>query len=411
MIRRAVITGLGTVNPLAQNIYSFWKRLTEGENGIGPLTRFDASAFKVRFGGEVRDFAPEERLGAREAKRLDRFAQLGMIAAMDAVTDSGIDFSHEDPFRCGVALGSGIGGMSVFEEESEKYHRVGPSRVSPFLIPKMMANAATASISIQYGLRGPATCVTSACASAGDAIASAVDAIRLGRVDVMVSGGTEAALTSLGLAGFCSARALSERNDQPEAACRPFDKDRDGFVLGEGAGIVILEEYEHARRRGANIYCEVQGYGQTADAHHITAPHPEGEGASRAIQMALQDARIDPEDVDYINTHATGTQLGDKAETRAIHTALGAHARRLVVSSTKSMIGHLCGASGGIAAIVCALTLRDSIVHPTINYETPDPECDLDCIPNTARQLPIRRAMSTSFGFGGHNCCLVLGKV
>ena len=409
MNRRAVITGLGTVNPLAQDARTFWQRLIAGESGVGPVTRFDTTPFKVHFGGEVRDFSPEERLGAKEAKRLDRFAQFGLAAAIEAVEHSGMDFATEDLHRCGVALGSGVGGMGVFEEESEKYLRVGPGRVSPFLVPKIMINAASAAVSIRYGLRGPALSVVSACASAGDALGGALDAIRLGRADVMIAGGAEAPLTPLGLAGFCSAKALSERNDDPAAACRPFDRDRDGFVLGEGAGVVVLEEYGHARRRGATIYGELLGYGQTADAHHLTAPHPDGTGAAAAIRGALADARIDPREIDYVNTHATGTQLGDEAETRAIRTAFGPHADSLAVSSTKSMIGHLCGGSAGVAAIVCAMSLRHGVVHPTINYETPDPACDLDCIPNVARERPLRRVMATSFGFGGHNCCLVFG--
>lgn len=301
--------------------------------------------------------------------------------------------------------------MTVFEEECLRYQNSGPGRVSPFLIPKLMSNAAPAAISIQFGLKGPALSISTACASAADAIGMSCDAIRLGKTDVMVAGGAEAALTPLGLAGFCSAKALSERNDHPAQACRPFDRDRDGFVLGEGAGIVVMEELEHARKRGATIYCEVLGTGQSADAHHITAPHPSGEGAAHAIQQALQDARLDPTEIQYINTHATGTPLGDEAETKAIKRVLGTHAHNCVVSSTKSMIGHLCGASGGVAAIVCALTIRDGVVHPTINYETPDPACDLDCVPNTARRLRIRHVMATSFGFGGHNSCLIFGAL
>ncbi len=411
MTRRAVITGLGTVNPLSDNVAGFWERLCSGHSGVGPISRFDASAFKVRFAGEVQGFAPETRMDGKLARRMDRFAQFAMVSALDAVADSGLDFSREDPFRCGVILGSGTGGMYAFEEETAKYQQVGPGRVSPFFIPKMMANAAPAAISIHYGLNGPNTSIVSACASAADAIAFALDSIRLGRADVLISGGAEAALTPMGLAGFCSAKALSERNDSPAEACRPFDRDRDGFVLGEGAGVIVIEEYEHARRRGANIYCELLGAGQSSDAHHITAPHPEGLGALQAINLALHDARLDPGEFQYINTHATGTPLGDKAETKAIRSAFGTAADRLVVSSTKSMIGHLCGASGGVAAIVCALTIRDNVVHPTINYATPDPDCDLDCVPNEARQQRVSHALATSFGFGGHNCGLVFGKI
>lgn len=411
MNRRVVITGLGTVNPLAQNPTELWSQLREGVSGIDAITQFDASAFKVRFAGEVREFTPESRIDAKLAKRLDRFSQFALISALDAATDSGLDWDKEDRQRCGVIIGSGTGGMTVFEEECVRYQQVGPSRVSPFLIPKLMSNAAPAAISIFLGLQGPALCVATACASAADAIAMALDSIRLGRTDVMLAGGAEAALTPLGMAGFCSAKALSERNDNPQGACRPFDRDRDGFVLGEGAGIVVLEEFEHARRRGAPIYCEVLGAGQSADAHHITAPHPDGRGASQAIQQALNDARLNPADIQYVNTHATGTPLGDEAETKAIKRVLGHHSANCVVSSTKSMIGHLCGASGGVAAIVCALTIRDGIVHPTINYETPDPACDLDCVPNIARNLRVRHALATSFGFGGHNSCLAFGAI
>ncbi len=409
--RRVVITGLGTVNPLSSDVTEFWNRLCAGQSGVGPISRFDASGFKVRFGGEVKAFDADERVGGKVAKRLDRFAQFALAAAIDAVADSGLDFAQEHAERCGTILGSGTGGMSAFEEETAKYLHQGPGRVSPFLIPKMMANAAPAAVSIHFGLRGQNACVVSACASAADAIAASMDAVRLGRADVMLAGGAEAALTPMGLAGFCSAKALSERNDNPPQACRPFDRERDGFVLGEGAGVIVVEELEHARKRGAKIYCELLGAGQSSDAHHITAPRPDGEGACHSIRLALADARLNPEDIQYINTHATGTQLGDAAETKAIRMAIGAHSSRLVVSSTKSMIGHLCGASGGVAAIVCALTIQQGVVHPTINYETPDPECDLDCVPNVARELPVRRLLATSFGFGGHNCCLAFGAV
>ncbi len=411
MLRRAVITGLGTINPLAHTATDLWSRLCAGQSGVRMISRFDASPFKVRFAGEVCEFDPETRLDGKAAKRLDRFAQFAIVSAIQAVADSGLDFDRELPHRCGVMIGSGTGGMSVFEEECIRYQQVGPHRVSPFLIPKLMANAAPAALSIHFGLQGPSLSIATACASAADAIAASLDAIRLGRADVVLTGGAEAALTPLGLAGFCSAKALSERNDNPAQACRPFDRDRDGFVLGEGAGIIVLEELEHARQRGATIYCEVLGAGQSTDAYHITAPHPEGEGASRAIRLAMADARLEPAEIQYINTHATGTLLGDEAETKAIKQVLGCHSKNLVVSSTKSMIGHLCGASGGVAAIVCALTIRDGIVHPTINYETPDPACDLDCVPNVAREVPVRRALATSFGFGGHNCCLVFGSI
>jgi 3-oxoacyl-[acyl-carrier-protein] synthase II len=407
MTRRAVITGLGTVNGLSCNVADFWRRLCAGESGVNTISRFDASPFKVHFGGEVRDFDPAQHMDEKLARRMDRYSQFALVAGIDAVKESGIRFDHEDPSRCGVILGTGIGGMGTFEEETAKYLQAGPRRVSPFLVPKMMPNAAPAALSIQFGLRGPTLSIASACASAADAIAAGVDAIRLNRAEVILAGGSEAALTPMGLSGFCSAKALSERNDEPQRACRPFDLNRDGFVLAEGSGVVVVEELEHARKRGAPIYCEVRGSGQTGDAYHITAPHPEGIGATRAIRLAIADARVNLDDIQYINTHATGTPLGDLAETKAIRAVFGSHADKLVVSSTKSMIGHLCGASGGVAAAVCAMTIRDGVVHPTINYETPDPACNLDCVPNVARQLRVKNILATSFGFGGHNSCLI----
>lgn len=411
MTRRAVITGLGTVNCLSDDVAEFWRNLCNGVSGIGLISRFDTSAFRVQIGGEVRNFDAGRSMDERAARRLDRYAQFAYVAGQKAVQDSGLDFAKESPFRSGIILGTGIGGMGTLEEETGKYLQAGPRRVSPFSVPKMMPNAASAALSIEYELQGPALSVASACASAADAIVAAVDTIRLNRADVMLAGGAEAALTPVGLAGFCSAKALSENNAAPQKACRPFDRERDGFVLGEGAGVLVVEELEHARRRNAQIYCEVLGSGQSADAHHITAPHPDGIGAAQAIRLALADARLNPDDVQYVNTHATGTPLGDAAETKAIHAAFGGHAKRLVVSSTKSMIGHLCGASGGVAAIVCAMTLRDGVVHPTINYENPDPACDLNCVPNHARELPVQTILATSFGFGGHNNCLIYRRL
>ena len=410
-VGRVVVTGLGAVTPLGTGAPALWAGLRAGRSGIGPITRFDPAAFKVRFGGEVRGFDPEAVFGPKAARRLDRFAQFGLAAALEAVRDAGLDLAGKDPGRCGVVLGTGVGGMGVFEDECGRYHAAGPARTSPFLVPRMMPNAAAAAISIHLGLTGPCSAVSSACASASDAIAAAGDLIRSGRVDVVVAGGAEAALTPVGLAGFCAARSLSERNDTPERASRPFDRDRDGFVLGEGAGVIVLEDLGHAHRRGATVYCELLGCGQSADAHHITAPHPDGTGAATAMRLALADARLNPDEIDYLNAHATGTVLGDEAEVRAIRRAFDRHADRLPVSSTKSMIGHLCGASGGVAAVVAALTVRDGVVHPTINYDTPDPACDLDCVPNQAREVRVRRAAVNSFGFGGHNCCLVFGAV
>ncbi|GIW79938.1 MAG: 3-oxoacyl-[acyl-carrier-protein] synthase 2 [Gemmatales bacterium] len=402
---------MGTVNPLASDVRRYWQGLLKGQSGIANIEQFDTSAFKVHFGGEVKDFHPETVLGAKTARRLDRFAQFAVIAAIEAANDAGIDFSKEDPFRCGVIVGSGIGGLNEFEEHHGRFLEQGPGKIGPFVIPKMIPNAAAANISIQFGLCGPNTAVATACASAANAIADAQRVIQNGQADVMVTGGSEAAMTCMGLGGFISARALSSRNDHPQAASRPFDKDRDGFVLSEGAGIVILEELEHARRRGARIYAELLGSGCTSDAYNITAPHPQGTGAARAMKFALADAQVNADEIAYVNAHGTSTQLGDAAETLAIKQVFGEHAKKLAVSSTKSMIGHLLGASGGVELIATVLSIAHSVVHPTINYETPDPDCDLDYVPNHPREMRVRRAISNSFGFGGHNCCLVVGAL
>jgi 3-oxoacyl-[acyl-carrier-protein] synthase II len=411
MSRRVVITGMGTVNPLAGNVSAFWQNLLAGASGVGPISLFDASTWKVKFGGQVRDFDADATLDAKLARRLDRFAQFGLAAAIEAVKDASIDFAKEDPLRCGVIMGSGIGGIGEYEEQHTRLIKNGPNRISPFVIPKLMANAAPGHISIYYGIRGPNISVATACASAANALGEAMRTIQHDDVDVMIAGGTEAALTPLGLAGFISARALSERNEEPQKASRPFDKNRDGFVMAEGAGVVILEEYEHARKRGANIYAEILGYGSTADAYNITAPCPEGSGAAMAMTLALRDAKTRTEDVQYVNAHGTSTPLGDEAETRAIKSVFGAHAPKLAVSSTKSMVGHLLGASGGVELIATVLSIKHGKVHPTINYETPDAACDLDYVPNTARDLNVTRAISNSFGFGGHNACLVIGAM
>lgn len=409
--RRVVITGMGTVNSLGSEVAEFWRALCAGQSGVGRIELFDTSDFKVHFGGEVKNFNPEVLLDAKTARRLDRFAQFGQIAAISAVKDSGLDLSKENPYRCGVIIGSGIGGLMEFEEQHGRYYKGGPSRISPFVIPKMIANGASGNISIHFGLKGPNTAVATACASGANAMGDALRTIQWDYADVMVTGGAEAAMTPMGLGGFISARALSTRNEDPQRASRPFDKDRDGFVLSEGAGVMVFEELERAKSRGATILAEVLGCGCTADAYNITAPHPEGEGAARAMELALQDARLNPEDIQYINAHGTSTELGDEAETRAIKKVFGAHARRLAVSSTKSMLGHLLGASGGVELIATVLTIRQSLIHPTINYETPDPACDLDYVPNTARETRVKRAISNSFGFGGHNCCLVIGAL
>jgi 3-oxoacyl-[acyl-carrier-protein] synthase II len=335
-----------------------------------------------------------------------------MVAGLEAVRDAGLDFAREDATRVGAIVGSGIGGLTEYETQHTKFMQGGgPRGISPFVIPKMMPNSAAGNLSIHFGLCGPSRAVSTACASAADAIADALRCIQRDETDVMLSGGSEAAIVYMGLGGFISARALSQRNDEPERASRPFDKDRDGFVLSEGSGILVLEEYEHARRRDARIYAELLGAAATADAYNITAPHPDGSGASRAMQLALKDARVNPADVQYVNAHGTSTELGDLAETKAMKTVFGEHARKLAISSTKSMIGHLLGASGGVEAIATALTIKTGVVHPTINLDTPDPFCDLDYVPKAARETRIRRAISNSFGFGGHNTCLVLGAV
>lgn len=409
--RRVVVTGLGTVNPLAHTVPAYWDGLLAGRSGVGPITLFDTAAFKVHFGGQVRDFHPEPTLDVRAARRLDRFAQFAMVAAAEAVADCGLDLAKIDPFRAGCIIGSGIGGLAEFEDGHTTYRDRGPSRISPLVIPKMIANAASGNISIKYGLRGPNTTVSTACSSAAHAMGDAMRQIAYGFCDVVISGGAEAAITPMGLGGFVACRALSERNDDPERASRPFDKNRDGFVLGEGAGILVLEEYEHAKARGANIYCEVLACGNTADAYHITAPHEDGIGAAEAMRAAMREAGWNPTDVQYLNAHGTSTGLGDAAETRAVKQVFGDHAKKLMISSTKSMVGHLLGASGGVEAIACALGLRRGVLHPTINLTEPDPECDLDYIPNTAREVRVTKMLSNSFGFGGHNCSLALGAV
>ena len=411
MTRRVVITGMGTVNPLSSDLKGYWQGLCAGKSGIAPIELFDTSAFKVRFGGEVKNFRAEDYLDTKTARRLDRFAQFALVASLFAIKDSGLDLAQEDPYRCGVILGSGIGGLNEYEEQHARYLQGGPGKISPFVIPKMMANAAPGNISIHLGLCGPNTAVATACASAANAISDAMRTIQREEADLMITGGTEAAITHMGLGGFVSARALSTRNDNPPAASRPFDKDRDGFVLSEGAGIIVLEELDRARRRGANIIAELLGCASTADAHNITAPHPEGSGAARAMKYAIRDARLNPEDIQYINAHGTSTQLGDEAETLAIKQVFGPHARKLAISSTKSMVGHLLGASGGVELIATAMSIRTGVIHPTINLDTPDPACDLDYVPNVAREVRVRRALSNSFGFGGHNCCLVIGSL
>ena len=412
MKRRVVVTGLGVVTSLGRKLEVFWDRLLRGDSGVGPITLFDVSAYRVQFAGEV-PWNPEEEgiAGVKELRRLDRFTQFAMASATDAVTDSGIDFAKEDRYRCGVAIGSGIGGLSEFESQHERLLMKGVDKVSPFTIPKLMVNSASGHVSAKYGIKGPNFAVATACASAANSIGNALRAIQYGDADVMLTGASEAALTPMGLAGFQNMRALSFRADAPQQASRPFDADRDGFVLAEGAGVVVLEEFEHARSRGARIYGELMGYGASGDAGHITQPDEDGLGAARAMAMALADAGLRPDAVGYINAHGTSTPLGDKAETIAMKRVFGDHAKRLVISSTKSQLGHTLGASGGIELVVCALTITTGVIAPTINLHTPDPDCDLDYTPNVARQVKVDVAMSNSFGFGGHNASLVLGRL
>jgi len=410
--RRVVVTGLGLITSLGQEVEVFWKRLLAGESGISRVQSFDVSAYTSKIAGEIKDFNPEAYIEKREARHMDRFAQMAVAAAMQAVNDSGLNLKNlPDPFRAGVIVGSGIGGLAEFEEQHSRLLEKGPMRVSPFMVPKLMINAAAGHISIAYGIKGPNSGVANACASANNAIGQAFWVIQTGEADIMITGGAEAALTPMGLAGFCSARALSLRNDEPARASRPFDRNRDGFVLSEGAGIVVLEEYEAAKRRGAMVYAEVIGFGMSGDGLHIVQPDPEGHGAAAAMRETLRDADAAPETVDYINAHGTSTPLGDIAETKAIKTVFGGHARKLAISSTKSSVGHLLGASGGVEFIASALTIRDQIAPPTINLEEPDPECDLDYVPLKPREMKITRAASSSFGFGGHNACLLIQKV
>src|SRR5262245_27453296 len=412
MTRRVVITGMGVVTPLAIDVPAYWDRLLNGKSGIGSIEEINTTEFKVKFGGEIKNWTPEKFFDSKACRRMDRFAQFAMVATLEAWKQSGIDISKEDPFRVGAIIGSGIGGLNEYEDQHTKFlEGGGPRGISPFVIPKMMPNAAAGNVSIHFGLSGPSRAVSTACASAADAIADALRCIQLGDAEVMVAGGSEAAITYMGLGGFISARALSMRNDNPQAASRPFDKDRDGFVLSEGAGVLVLEEFEHAKKRGVPMIAELFGAGATSDAHNITAPHPEGARAMRAIQLALKHARLNPSDIDYINAHGTSTDLGDAAETLAVKKVFGEHARKLAISSTKSMVGHLLGASGGVELVAAALSIKYGVVHPTINYRTPDPACDLDYVPNEPREMRVRRAISNSFGFGGHTCCLVLGAL
>lgn len=408
MKRRVVITGVGVISPVGNNAQTFWNSLLEGKSGIGRITAFDASDYPTQIAGEVKDFNPEAYMDKKEIRRTDRFVQFALAATKMAMEDAKLEITAENAERVGVYIGSGIGGLATWEEQHQVLMEKGPRRVSPFFIPMMIANMASGAVSIQYGAKGPTSSAITACATGTNAIGDAFRLIQHGHADAMITGGAEATIRPMAFAGFCSAKAMSTRNDEPEKASRPFDIDRDGFVMGEGAGVLILEELEHAKKRGATILAEVIGYGMSADAYHITAPSPEGQ--ARCMKNALRDAGIEPTEVDYINAHGTSTDQGDISETQAIKSVFGDHAYKLAVSSTKSMTGHMLGATGGVEAIASAFALRDQILPPTINLENPDPQCDLDYVPNQARKADVNVAMSNSFGFGGHNATIVLKR-
>ena len=408
--RRVVVTGLGAITPIGNTTDEFWEALRRGKSGIGPITKFDSTGYPTRIAGEVRGFDPLKFVDKKEARRIDPFVQYAIASSVMAVEDSGLDLSKIDGTRFGVLVGSGIGGISTLLETHKVLLNKGPDRVSPFFIPMLIINMASGLISMRFGAKGPNSAIVTACATGNHAIGDAARIVQHGDADVMIAGGAEAIIVDLTFAGFCAMKAMSTRNDEPERASRPFDADRDGFVCGEGAGLMVLESLEHARARDARIYAEVIGYGMTGDAHHMTAPDPEGDGAARAMTAALRDAAIDPSAVQYINAHGTSTLYNDRFETLAIKRVFGKHARRLAVSSTKSMTGHLLGAAGGIEAIATALALRDGVLPPTINYEKPDPDCDLDYVPNQARKKAIDVAMSNAFGFGGTNATLLFRR-
>ncbi len=409
MKRRVVITGMAAITPIGTGLSAFWDGLISGKSGVGPITQFDSTDFTTKIAAEVKEFDPTDFMDRKDARRMDRFTQFAIAGAHMAVADAtlGDDVNWE---RIGVLIGSGIGGIRTLEDQCRNLVEKGPDRVSPFFVPMMIPDMASGQVSIALGAKGHNACTVTACASGTNAIGDALRVVQRGDADVMITGGTEAAISPLSMAGFCSARTLSRRNDDPEAASRPFDKERDGFVMGEGAGIVILEELEHAKARGARIYAEVVGYGCTGDAYHITAPAPEGDGGRRALAAALADGGVQPHEVGYINAHGTSTEYNDKFETMAIKSVFGESAYSVAVSSTKSMTGHLLGAAGGIEAIAVSLALSNGVIPPTINYETPDPECDLDYVPNNARERQIDVAVSNSFGFGGHNAVLVFRR-
>jgi len=410
MKRRVVITGVGVLSPVGNDADTFWNSLLEGKSGIDKITSFDVSDYPTQIAGEIKDFNPELYMDKKEVKRTDRYVQFALAATKMAVENAKLSVTEENAERVGVYIGSGIGGLGTWEDQHTVLMEKGPRRVSPFFIPMMIANMASGLVSIEYGAKGPTSSAVTACATGTNAIGDAFRLIQYGDADVMITGGAEATIRPMAMAGFCSMKAMSTRNDEPQKASRPFDAERDGFVMSEGAGIVILEELEHAIKRGANILAEVIGYGLSADAHHITAPAPGGEGAARCMRNALRDAGIDPTEVGYINAHGTSTPAGDIAESNAIKEVFGEHAYKLAVSSTKSMTGHLLGATGGIEAIATAFALRDQILPPTINLEHPDPECDLDYVPNVARKAQVNVALSNTFGFGGHNASILLKR-
>ena len=410
MKKRVVITGMGAITPIGNDVKAFWDALLEGKSGIGKISRFDASEYDAQIAGEVKGFDPTAFIDKKEARRMDRFTQLAIAAAKMALTDSGMDLEKEDRARIGSFVGSGIGGMDTLHDQYKILFEKGPNRISPFFIPMMIANMAAGQVSIAFGLQGPSSCIVTACATGTNCIGDAMLVIQRGDADVMVAGGTEAAISPAGMAGFCAMKALSTRTDAPEAASRPFEKDRDGFVMGEGSGIVVLESLEHALARGARIYAELAGYGTNADAYHVTAPAPEGAQAARCMELAVKDAGLALTDIDYINAHGTSTPLNDKNETLGIKALFGAHAKELAVSSIKSMTGHLLGAAGGIECVATVLTVVNGMMPPTINYDNPDPDLDLDYVPNKARAKTVNAALSKSFGFGGHNATLLVKK-
>ncbi len=409
--RRVVITGLGVVSPIGQDVDSFWQALVAGQCGVDKITAFDASQFSTQIAGEVKDFNPAAAFPSpKEVRRTDRFTQFGVYAAWLALKDSSLDLNKINLDEAGVFIGSGIGGLRTVTEQHTILLERGPGRLSPFMIPMLISNMASGVVSMYYNLRGPNFATCSACATANHALGEAWRTIKMGDAQVMLAGGAEATIVPIGIGGFCAMRAMSTRNDDPKHASRPFDKERDGFVMGEGAGVLVLEELEHAKARGARIYAEFAGYGNTADAHHLTAPAPGGEGAVRCMRMALRNAGLNPEDISYINAHGTSTPQGDIAETQAIKTVFGDHSRKLAVSSTKGATGHMLGAAGAVEMVVCAKAIATDTVPPTISYEVPDPECDLDYVPNTARQIKVNAIVNNSFGFGGHNASLVAKK-